>query len=231
MTSQGNNQISVSIPGEKNTQQILATLGNTAQLLFRPALCYAPPFRCRRDTALDRPVPHLLRRRRSSPRPTSECRPSSSSINGYTSNLGNIQADPQFATYRPPRRSGQQERHGAAARRHRRSIERRRPLRARSGPASPAPTSSRRAPAWSTASGWSTSPSPAPVGRSGTPSPKAAVPRDHRHGPRRPGDLSPHHPADQAASPRSTERSRSAATSPRTGEDPGHRVSPTAPCR
>ena len=32
--SQGKNQISVSIPGEKNTQQILATLGNTAQLLL-----------------------------------------------------------------------------------------------------------------------------------------------------------------------------------------------------
>src|ERR1035441_5269433 len=40
--SQGKNEISVSIPGEKNTQQVLATLGNTAQLFFRPALCYAP---------------------------------------------------------------------------------------------------------------------------------------------------------------------------------------------
>ena len=44
MDSQGKNQISVSIPGEKNTQQVLATLGNTAQLFFRPALCYAPAF-------------------------------------------------------------------------------------------------------------------------------------------------------------------------------------------
>src|SRR3984893_15540459 len=42
--SQGKNQISVSIPGAKNTQQILATLGNTAQLFFRPALCYAPAY-------------------------------------------------------------------------------------------------------------------------------------------------------------------------------------------
>jgi preprotein translocase subunit SecD len=40
--SQGKNQISVSIPGEKNTQQVLATLGNTAQLFFRPAICEAP---------------------------------------------------------------------------------------------------------------------------------------------------------------------------------------------
>jgi preprotein translocase subunit SecD len=41
--SQGNNQIAVSVPGAKNSQQILATLGNTGQLFFRPALCYAPP--------------------------------------------------------------------------------------------------------------------------------------------------------------------------------------------
>ena len=39
VASQGNNQIAVSIPGAKNSNQILATLGNTAQLFFRPALC------------------------------------------------------------------------------------------------------------------------------------------------------------------------------------------------
>ena len=44
VASQGKNEIAVSIPGEKNTQQVLATLGNTAQLFFRPALCYAPAF-------------------------------------------------------------------------------------------------------------------------------------------------------------------------------------------
>ncbi len=38
----GQDQISVSIPGETHTQAVLATLGNTAQLLLRPALCYAP---------------------------------------------------------------------------------------------------------------------------------------------------------------------------------------------
>ncbi len=42
--SQGSNQIAVSVPGAKNSQQILATLGNTGQLFFRPALCYSPPF-------------------------------------------------------------------------------------------------------------------------------------------------------------------------------------------
>lgn len=41
VASQGKNQIAVSVPGAKNSQQILATLGNTGQLFFRPALCYA----------------------------------------------------------------------------------------------------------------------------------------------------------------------------------------------
>ena len=36
--------IGASIPGQKNTQQILDQLGKTAQLFFRPALCYAPAF-------------------------------------------------------------------------------------------------------------------------------------------------------------------------------------------
>jgi len=36
--------IGASVPGQKNTQQILDRLGKTAQLFFRPALCYAPAF-------------------------------------------------------------------------------------------------------------------------------------------------------------------------------------------
>lgn len=36
--------IGASIPGQKNTEAILAELGKTAQLFFRPALCYAPVF-------------------------------------------------------------------------------------------------------------------------------------------------------------------------------------------
>ncbi len=44
VSSQGGNEINVSIPGAKNINQILATLGNTAQLYFRPGLCYAYPF-------------------------------------------------------------------------------------------------------------------------------------------------------------------------------------------
>ena len=58
--SQGKDQIAVAIPGEKNSQQILATLGNTAQLFFRPALCYANPFTLTKgQKAVDRAAPHL----------------------------------------------------------------------------------------------------------------------------------------------------------------------------
>jgi preprotein translocase subunit SecD len=44
VASQSNNEIAVSIPGAKNVNQILATLGNTAQLFFRPVLCNALPY-------------------------------------------------------------------------------------------------------------------------------------------------------------------------------------------
>jgi preprotein translocase subunit SecD len=97
--SQGKNQISVSIPGEKNTQQILATLGNTAQLYFRPAECYAPALTlakgkqpstgtlptCASSTALS--ATNL------------QVTPNSSNVNGYTYNT-NIGEDSQFATYK-----------------------------------------------------------------------------------------------------------------------------------
>jgi preprotein translocase subunit SecD len=92
--SQGKNEISVSIPGEKNTQQVLATLGNTAQLFFRPALCYAPAFTVAKGTT---PTP--------GPLPT--CAPSSAltstslAINTSTGQATTSPpADTQFATYK-----------------------------------------------------------------------------------------------------------------------------------
>ena len=42
VSTQGGN-IAVSVPGVKNGQQLLQTIGQTAQLYFRPVLCYAPP--------------------------------------------------------------------------------------------------------------------------------------------------------------------------------------------
>jgi preprotein translocase subunit SecD len=95
--SQGKSQISVSIPGEKNTQKVLATLGNTAQLFFRPALCYAPSLTLKNgQAATTGPLPTCS----ASTALTAanlQVTPSSSNINGYTSNTP--AADPQFATY------------------------------------------------------------------------------------------------------------------------------------
>jgi preprotein translocase subunit SecD len=98
VASQGKNQISVSIPGEKNTQQILATLGNTAQLLLRPALCYAPPYSVSKGA---KPSTGPLPSCSASTELTAanlQVTPDSSNINGYTSN-SNIQDDPSFASY------------------------------------------------------------------------------------------------------------------------------------
>jgi preprotein translocase subunit SecD len=98
--SQGGNQISVSIPGEKNTQQVLATLGNTAQLFFRPALCYAPAFTVAKGkTASTGPLPTCAAATALT-EANIGVQIDSSNINGYTSNLNNIQADTQFATYK-----------------------------------------------------------------------------------------------------------------------------------
>ncbi|HLN15598.1 MAG TPA: protein translocase subunit SecD [Acidimicrobiales bacterium] len=36
--------ISVSVPGVKNAREVLNAIGQTAQMLFRPVLCYAPPY-------------------------------------------------------------------------------------------------------------------------------------------------------------------------------------------
>jgi preprotein translocase subunit SecD len=95
--SQGKNQVAVSIPGEKNSQQVLATLGNTAQLFFRPALCDAPPLNLKKGEAPTKgPLPTCA----SSSQLTEAnlgVRADSSSVAGYTAN--NVPADTQFATY------------------------------------------------------------------------------------------------------------------------------------
>ncbi|HEV3265608.1 MAG TPA: hypothetical protein VG014_08795, partial [Acidimicrobiales bacterium] len=94
--SQGKNEVAVSIPGEKNTQKVLATLGNTAQLFFRPGLCYAPPYTpTKGSTPPTGPLPTCA----ASSQLTATnlaVKPDSSNVNGYTSN-NNIPVDPQFA--------------------------------------------------------------------------------------------------------------------------------------
>jgi len=44
VSTQGAQQIVVTVPGIKNSREVLASIGQTAQLLFRPALCSAPAF-------------------------------------------------------------------------------------------------------------------------------------------------------------------------------------------
>ena len=97
VATQGKNQISVQIPGAKNTQEILAHLGNTAQLI-PPALCYAPPFTVAKGKqASTGALPTCS----SAPSYAANLQvtPDSSNVNGYTSNT-NIQDDPAFAPYR-----------------------------------------------------------------------------------------------------------------------------------
>jgi preprotein translocase subunit SecD len=97
--SQGKNQVSVSIPGAKNTQQILATLGNTAQLLFRPALCYAPALTVAKGQApATGPLPASCAPSSALTAGNLGVTPNPNNINGYDG-PNNVPADPQFATY------------------------------------------------------------------------------------------------------------------------------------
>jgi preprotein translocase subunit SecD len=96
--SQGKNQISVSIPGEKNTQQVLATLGNTAQLLFRPALCYAPVFQVAKGKAASPPPLPTCAAATQLTAANLQVTPNTSNVNGYTS--ATVQPDSQFAPYK-----------------------------------------------------------------------------------------------------------------------------------
>ena len=104
VASQGKNQISVSIPGEKNSQQVLATLGNTAQLFFRPALCYAPALTLGKGKVPSTgPLPSTCSSGTELTAANLDVQQDSSSLQGYTFNQ-NIPEDAQFATYRstPP---------------------------------------------------------------------------------------------------------------------------------
>src|ERR1035437_10092378 len=98
VSSQGKNEIAVSIPGEKNTQKVLATLGNTAQLFFRPALCYAPAETLAKGAAATTGALPTCAASSALTSTTLAVTPDSSNVTGYTSN-NNTPVDPQFATY------------------------------------------------------------------------------------------------------------------------------------
>ncbi len=99
--TQGKNQIAVSIPGVKNTQQILNTLGQTAQLFFRPAICVVPPYSPKKGS---KPIPA------SAPLPTcsstaqltaSNIAPTASNTNGNLASVeqASLSANAVFADY------------------------------------------------------------------------------------------------------------------------------------
>jgi len=49
--------IVVQLPGVKNANQLIANIGSTAQMLFRPVLCYAPPYTATKGSAPPATVP------------------------------------------------------------------------------------------------------------------------------------------------------------------------------
>jgi preprotein translocase subunit SecD len=106
VSTTGKNQISVSIPGVTDAQQVLAEIGQTAQLYFRPVECYAPAQEVAKP-AKGAVAPKVQPRGvESIPACASETQltkenldvtPDPSSSAGYTAN--NVPADPSFAAY------------------------------------------------------------------------------------------------------------------------------------
>jgi preprotein translocase subunit SecD len=92
--------IGASIPGQRNTQQILDQLGKTAQLFFRPALCYAPAFAVAKGAAPSTGALPTCSSTTALTKANIGVVPNSNATGGYTSNLNSIQADTQFATYK-----------------------------------------------------------------------------------------------------------------------------------
>jgi preprotein translocase subunit SecD len=98
--TQGGNVV-VSIPGVKNPQQILDTIGQTAQLLFRPVECFAPaysPPKARAPAPATAPVPVPVPACGAAYRLTQTnigVTVNTSSAAGYTAN--NIPSDPGVA--------------------------------------------------------------------------------------------------------------------------------------
>jgi preprotein translocase subunit SecD len=96
--TQGGNVV-VSIPGVKNPQQILKQIGQTAQLLIRPVLCFAPTYSA--PAAGATPPGSTLPACQADYQLTAEnigVTPDSSAPGGYTANT--IPPDPTFTSYK-----------------------------------------------------------------------------------------------------------------------------------
>jgi len=100
VTTQGTD-IVVSMPGVKNARAIAGYLGQTAQLLFRPVLCYAPRFvgsSSKQATPAGTPLPSNCSAQYQLTEANLNVQPNSSNANGYTAN--NIGPQPELAAYR-----------------------------------------------------------------------------------------------------------------------------------
>ncbi len=106
VSTSGNNQIAVSIPGVKNAAQVLAAIGQTAQLYFRPVECFAPPLvvaKSSKGTTVSTTHPGTA----TLPTCGSQYATTvaniavtpNSSVQGYSVN-NNLTDDPQFADYK-----------------------------------------------------------------------------------------------------------------------------------
>ncbi len=110
VSTQGHNQIAVSIPGVKNPAALLKEIGNTAQLYFRPVYCTAYPFSLSpgtkaTKTAAAAPAQKPISGNGTLPACGSQYATNAAnldvtpnnSVQGYTSN--NPSPDPAFAPY------------------------------------------------------------------------------------------------------------------------------------
>ena len=110
VSTAGNNEIAVSIPGVKDAATVLADIGNTAQLYFRPVECTAYPLSLAPATKATKtkkatPAEKAISGNKTLPACQSTYATTlanlavtpNSSVQGYTSN--NIGPDPQFASY------------------------------------------------------------------------------------------------------------------------------------
>lgn len=98
---QQGNEIVVSVPGVTDARAVLATVGQTAQLLFRPVMCYAPPFigaKSKYAAPLGTSLPTSCGSKYALTQANLAVTPNSSLPAGYSAN--NIGPDPELELYR-----------------------------------------------------------------------------------------------------------------------------------
>jgi len=92
--------IVVSVPGVKNAREVLKNVGQTAQLLFRPVLCYSPPFvgpKSKKAEPVGSPLPACGSNYELTAANLA-IQANSASVQGYSAN--NVGPDPAFSSHR-----------------------------------------------------------------------------------------------------------------------------------